>query len=79
MAADEWSSAFIPLDDGGQPIPPENLQLRITLIAQRPAYRRFVIRGLDGVLRRLEVASIPIAGLHGEFLGAAALFWELSE
>ena len=79
MTAEEWSLAFIPLDEGGRPIPPENLPLRITLAAQRPAYRRFVIRGLDGVLRKLEVASIPIAGLNGEFLGAAALFWELSE
>ena len=79
MSADEWSSAFTPLDDGGQPIPPENLPLRITLAKQRPAFLRFSIRGLNGVLRRIEVASIPIAGLQGEFLGAAALFWELSE
>ena len=79
MSAEEWSSAFTPLDEAGQPIPPEQLPLRITLTTQRPSYRRFVIRGLDGVRRSLEVASIPIVGLQGEFLGAAALFWELSE
>ncbi len=79
MPAEEWSSAFAPLDEGGQPIPPENLPLRITLTKRRPAYRRLLIRGLDGVRRHLEVASIPITGLRGEFLGAAALFWELSE
>lgn len=79
MSAEEWSSAFTPLDEGGQPIPPEKLPLRITLAERRPAYRRLLIRGLDGVLRHLEVASIPIAGLQGEFLGAAALFWELPE
>jgi PAS domain-containing protein len=79
LTAEEWSSAFTPLDDGGQPIPLEDLPLGITLTKQRPAYRRFLIRGLDGVVRRLEVASIPIAGLEGEFLGAAALFWELVE
>ena len=79
MSAEEWSSIFTPLDDAGQPIPPENLPLRITLSRQRPAHRRFVVRGLDGVLRPIEVASIPIAGLQGEFLGAAALFWEVSE
>ena len=71
MSAEEWSTAFTPLDDQRQP-PPENLPLRITLALQRPAYRRFFIRGLDGVLRHVEVASIPITGLQGEFLGAAA-------
>jgi hypothetical protein len=79
MPAEEWSSAFTPVDDGGQPIPPANLPLMITLAKQRPAYQRFFIRGLNGVLRHIEVAAIPIAGVHGDFLGAAALFWELSE
>ena len=79
MPADEWSSAFTPLDEGGQPFPPEDLPLRITLTKQRLAYRRFRIRALDGAIRQIEVASIPISGLQGEFLGAAALFWELSE
>jgi PAS domain-containing protein len=79
MPAEEWSSVFTPVDDGGQPIPPNDLPLMITLTKRRPAFRRFFIRSLDGVLRRLEVASIPITGLQGDFLGAAALFWELSE
>ena len=78
MSAEEWSSAFTPLDDDGQPIPPENLPLMVTLTKKRPAYRRMLIRGLDSVLRPIEVASIPLTGLQGEFLGAAALFWELS-
>ncbi len=76
---EEWLSAFTRFDDEGQPIPPDNLPLMITLTKQRPRYKRFHIRGVDGVLRHIEVASIPITGLQGEFLGAAALFWELSE
>jgi hypothetical protein len=79
MPAEEWSSAFTPLDDTGEPLPPERLPLMITLTTHRPAYRKFVICGLDGMLRPIEVASIPITGLQGEFLGAAALFWELSQ
>ena len=46
----------------------------ITITKKRPAYQRFFIRGLDGVRRHVEVASIPIAGLDGDFLGGAALF-----
>ena len=49
------------------------------LVRHRPAYQRFFIRGLNGVRRHLEVAAIPIAGIQGDFLGAVALFWELSE
>jgi PAS domain-containing protein len=79
MSAEEWSAAFTPLDQERQPLPLEKLPLRITLAKQRPAYKRFFIHGLDGVLRQVEVASIPITGLQGEFLGAAALFWEFSE
>src|SRR6185503_4696493 len=39
MPAEEWSSAFMPLDEDGRPIPPEDLPLRITLAKQRPAFR----------------------------------------
>jgi PAS domain-containing protein len=77
MTAAEWSSIFAPMDEGGRPVAPESLPLMITLAEQRPAFARFFIRGLDGVLRHLEVTSIPIAGLRGELLGAAALFWEM--
>ena len=79
MSASEWSSAFQPEDSNGNPMAPEDLPLRITVAKQRPAYQRFYLRGMDGILRHVEVASIPIAGIQGDFLGAAALFWEVSE
>ncbi len=79
MPAEMWSSAFEPVDSTGQPIPPEDLPLMITLQKRRPAHRCFDIRGFDGVHHRIEVASIPITGLQSEFLGAVALFWELTE
>ena len=49
----------------------------ITLAEHRPAYKRFFLQGMNGVRRQIDVASIPIMGLQGEFLGAAALFWEI--
>jgi PAS domain-containing protein len=78
MPAAEWSSIFIPIGNKGEPIRPDDLPLMITLAKRRPASGRFFIRGLDGVVRHLDVTAIPITGLQGEFLGAAALFWELS-
>ena len=79
MSAKEWSSAFTPEDSEGHAVPPEDVPLMITITKKRPAYQRFFIRGLDGVRRHVEVASIPIAGLDGDFLGGAALFWEVSD
>ena len=79
MPAETWSSIFTPVDEQGRPIPPQDLPLMITLTKRRPAYRRFYIQGMNGLRRHIEVASIPIAGLPGDFLGAAALFWEIDE
>ena len=79
MSADVWSSAFTPEDEHGNRLPPGKLPLTISVAERRPAYRRLFIRGLDGVLRHVEIAAIPIIGLQGDFLGAAALFWEVSE
>jgi PAS domain-containing protein len=79
MPAETWSSDFHPVDDGGRPLPPGDLPLMITLAERRPACKRFHIRGMDGVSRHIEVASIPIVGLQGDFLGAVAVFWEIPQ
>ena len=77
MPAAVWSSMLPAIDDQGQPIPPAERPLMITVAHHRPVYKRFFLQGMNGVRRQIEVASIPITGLQGEFLGAAALFWEI--
>jgi PAS domain-containing protein len=79
MSADVWSSVFILEDEYGNPIPPGRGPLRISIAERRPTHRRFFLRGFDGVVRHVEAVAIPIIGLQGDFLGAAALFWEVSE
>lgn len=79
IPANTWTSMFQPTDEQGQSIPPEELPLMVALATRRPAYKRFYIHGINGVRRHLEVASIPIIGLQGEFLGATSLFWEIQE
>ena len=78
MPAAEWSSVFTVIDDGGQAVPPDELPLMIALTRRRPAHSRFFIKGLDGAIRHVEVAAIPISGLQDEFLGAVAIFWEVA-
>jgi PAS domain-containing protein len=77
MPAAVWSSMLPAIDDQGEPIAPADRPLMITVAQHRPVYKRFFLQGMNGVRRQIEVASIPITGLQGEFLGAAALFWEI--
>ncbi len=79
LSMEEWSSGLTRFDDEGQPIPPEDLPLMITLTKKRPAHKRYHTRGPDGVVRHIEVTSIPITGIQDDLLGAVALFWEISE
>ena len=77
MSAEEWSSAFTPVDEAGQPIPPEELPLRI--YAQQDSGRptggssSADWTACSGTSRWRQFRS---PALTGEFLGAAALFWE---
>jgi hypothetical protein len=72
----EWSTMFTPTDAGGAPIPPEELPLAIAVQEHRPAQGSMCIDGLDGEHRELVVTAIPLQGQWGEYLGAAAIFWE---
>ena len=77
MPAKALAAILTPVDEQGQPIPTEHLPLMIALSTRRPAHKRLYLHGLNGVRRHIEVASIPIVGLQGEFLGAVSLYWEI--
>jgi PAS domain-containing protein len=79
MPLEEWATRFQPEDENGNPIPEMDLPLVIALRSNRPAQRRFYIRGQDHVRRFIEVTAFPLAGRAGgadRDLGAVALFWE---
>src|SRR3990172_587174 len=74
MPAREWSTVFHPVDQEGNPIPPEDLPLIIALTQHRPAHKIFWIRGLDGAMREIEVSALPLIGQANRFLGGIAIF-----
>jgi len=76
MPVAEWSTIFLPTDDDGAPLPPDELPLVAALRDRRPVHREFRIRGLDGALRHIDVTAFPFIGQGERFLGAIALFWE---
>lgn len=78
MPAEEWGTVFTPVDDSGMPLSLEQLPLMIALTKQTPAHRFMLIKGLNGIPRRIGVTAFPIIGQAERFLGAIAMFWEES-
>jgi PAS domain-containing protein len=78
MPAREWSTVFNPVDSQGRPIPPEELPLVIALQERHPAHNTIWIHGIDGVAREIGVTAFPLIGQAERFLGAIAIFWEIS-
>lgn len=78
MPVAEWSTIFKPVDKAGAPLTPDTLPLVVALNERRPAHSSFRIRGLDGVLRQIEVTAFPLIGQADRYLGAVAIFWEIA-
>jgi PAS domain-containing protein len=76
MPKEEWSTAFKPLDDEGNQLPPEELPLVKTLKEVYPYHKSLRIEGLNGVIHDISVTSYPIINRSGDFLGAVAIFWK---
>jgi PAS domain-containing protein len=79
MPLAEWAQIFQPICEDGSPLPSEALPLVIALQQHHAAHLAFHIRGLDGVLRKIEVTAFPLEGQGGRYLGAVAIFWEVGD
>ena len=76
MPNEEWSTAFKPLDENGNQLPPEELPLVKTLNEVYPCHKSLRIESLNGVMHDISVTSYPIISRSGKFLGAVAIFWK---
>lgn len=79
MHVDQWSTIFIPVDEEGNRLPPDQLPLVKTLSSKKPAHGAFRINSLDGKIINISVTSYPIIGRSKRFTGAVAIFWINSE
>lgn len=78
VGAREWGALFGPFDDGGEPIPYDDLPLVKAVRDDRPAHAEFEIRSTDGAGHRVEVSAFPIQTAHGS-RGAIAVFWPAAD
>ena len=79
MPAVEWANVFQPVDEAGKVLLPDELPLMIALMQHHPAHKNFWIRGLDGALRQIAVTAFPLKAQADRFLGALAIFWEITK
>jgi PAS domain-containing protein len=75
-SAEEWSEVLQPTDEAGEPITLDERPMIVALRRQRPAHRRFSIRGFDHELHPIEGLAFPMVGGEGRQLGAVGIFWE---
>jgi PAS domain-containing protein len=76
LTTEQWAGVFMPTDHRNRPLPPEKVPLVIALRERRPVHASLRIRGLDHVVRDIQVTAFPLVGRASRFLGAVAIFWE---
>jgi PAS domain-containing protein len=76
MTPEEWMERFRPADDEGRPIPLRETPLGVAITERASAHMPLVIRGADGVDRRIEATAFPLLAHAGDLVGAIAFFWE---
>jgi PAS domain-containing protein len=75
----EWSSAFGPLNEAGEPIEIDDLEVTRAVRAGRPVHSHFSIRSAKGVMHRIEASAFPIVASEDGASGAMIFFWGIDE
>jgi PAS domain-containing protein len=73
---DQLYNAFVPRDDAGKPIAPDDHPLSRARHGREPVHQPTVIRALDGRDRRIAITAIPLIGQSDRLVGAFGVFWE---
>jgi PAS domain-containing protein len=76
VGAPQWGSIFGPIDEGGEPVPYDELPLVVSVRKGRPAHAQMRIRSADGAEHDIEVSALPILTAHGS-RGGIAIFWPI--
>lgn len=77
MTAEEWTSAFGPLDSDGRPLAVDHLAITAAIRGGRPAHGEYRIRIADGGEEAIEASAFPIVASEKRSSGAMILFWRL--
>lgn len=76
MSAEEWFQTFRPRRPSGEQMPMEQLPIGVAIVQREPAHGEVLIRGADGVDRKIEATSFPLFAHTEDLVGAISFFWE---
>jgi len=79
MSPNEWGTIFRLRDEEHRRLPPDEVPLTIALRQQRPVHMRLWMEGLDHIERHIQTTCLPLIVEANRFLGAIAIFWEISD
>jgi PAS domain-containing protein len=72
---DDWMEVFELRALDADPTGDERRPTQVAFEDRRAAHRRFRVRSLDGVERRVAVTAFPLFAHADEFVGIVAIFW----
>ena len=78
MPVHELPGLFNTTTVDGEQIAAEDLPIGIAHRERRPAHNRVQIKGLDGVIRVLDITAFPLKAQGGTYLGTVAIFWAVA-
>ena len=78
MSPEDWISTHGPFDDGGKPVPLDQLPATQAVRKGRPAHGVSRIRSTGGAEHEVESSTFPIVASEEGSSGAMVLFWPLN-
>jgi PAS domain-containing protein len=75
MPFEARTRVLAPRDEGGHPLPTQQLPGMIAMRERRPAHAAFQIHSVDGALHAIEATAIPLESAGGRVLGAMVVLW----
>jgi PAS domain-containing protein len=77
MNPEEWISTYGPVDEGGKPIPLDDLPGTQAVREGRPEHGVYRLRSAGGAEHEIESSTFPIVASEEGSSGAMILFWPL--
>jgi PAS domain-containing protein len=75
----DWIEMIQTSAEDGSPLKLEERPMVVALQRRHPVYRRMLLRGLDGITRKIEGIAFPLAAPGERMLGAIGIFWPLEQ
>jgi len=76
VSALEFGAMLQLTDTEGRALRRRDTPAAVAFFQRRPAYRRLMAQGFDGVRRVVEVTAYPLFGRTEEMHGVVTVFWE---